>query len=215
MNSELDVSDIAALSPGTAIHAKGKQRVQEILRVATEVLAFEGYSSFTMRYIAGRLEMSLANLQYYFQTKESLFQAVIERMLNQELATARDAVERPGLSHEERFRMFLEYSIKDNETPLIRGFQFELWALATRDPFAAECRDKMTSAYCDFIFKLVAPLTPELSEAEQRTKAALILALLQGLPLIIGDGVNIGSQLVDLEREIFDEAMAILNVAER
>ena len=80
-------------------------------------------------------------------------------------------------------------AIRDNQDPLIRGFQFELWALATRDRFAAKCRDRMTGMYCEFILKLVQPLTPDLPLAQQRQKAAVILALLQGVPLIVGKGV--------------------------
>ena len=205
-----DVSEISALSPGTAIHSKGKQRVQEILNVATEVLAFDGYSAFTMRYIASKLNISLRNLQYYFQTKNSLFQAVVERMINLELKSAQTAIGQSGLTPEERFNSFINYSIRDNETPLIRGFQFELWAMATRHEFAELCRDKTTSAYCDFIFTLVEPLTPNLSTKERKEKSAIILAMLQGIPLIHGKGVNKDLKMKDIEKRVKKEALAIL-----
>lgn len=205
-----DVSDIASLSPGTAIHPKGKQRVQEILDVATEVLAYDGYSAFTMRNIASKLDISLRNLQYYFQTKNSLFQAVVERMINLELKTAQAAIDQSKLTPEERFISFIEYSIRDNETPLIRGFQFELWAMATRDKFAEKCRDNTTSAYCDFIFNLIKPLTPNLSDKVRREKSAIILAMLQGTPLIHGKGVNKDIKMKDLEKRVKKEALAIL-----
>ena len=70
---ELNVSTIAAFAPGTAVHAKGKQRVNDIVHTATRVLAFEGYSNFTMRGIAAKAGIALKNLQYYFPTKDSLF----------------------------------------------------------------------------------------------------------------------------------------------
>lgn len=204
------VSDISALSPGTAIHPKGKQRVQEILNVATEVLAFDGYSAFTMRNIASKLNISLRNLQYYFRTKNNLFQAVVERMINLELKSAQAAVDQPGLTPEERFNSFIDYSIRDNETPLIRGFQFELWAMATRDQFAEKCRDITTSAYCDFIFDLIKPLTPNLSAKERSGKSAIILAMLQGTPLIHGKGINKTLKMKGIEKRVKKEALAIL-----
>ena len=210
LNVKPDTSQISALSPGTAIHPKGKQRVQDILDVATEVLAFDGYSAFTMRNIASKLNISLRNLQYYFQTKNSLFQAVVERMINLELKSAQAAINQPGLKPEERFNAFIDYSIRDNETPLIRGFQFELWAMATRHKFAEICRDKTTTAYCDFIFTLIKPLTPNLSANERRGKAAIILAMLQGTPLIHGKGVNNGLKIKDIEECVKKEALAIL-----
>lgn len=207
---KLDVSAIAVLAPGTAVHAKGRQRVREIIATATAVLAFEGYSAFTMRNVATKLGISLRNLQYYFQTKSDLFRAVVEQMLNSELQSGRVATERADLSPIERFREFIDYSLRDNQDPLIRGFQFELWALATRDPFAAKCRDLMTKTYCDFILKLVQPLTPDLTPAQQRKKAAMILALLQGAPLIVGRGVHASFAAGDLQRSLRDELLAIV-----
>lgn len=205
-------SDIAALTPGTAVHAKGKQRVLEILRIATEVLAFEGYSAFTMRRIAARCGITLHNLQYYFKTKDQLFTAVVEQMQKAELESGRLAVGRPDLSAEDRFKAFIDYSIRDNQEPLIRGFQFELWALATRDPFAARCRDRMTKVYCDFILKLVKPLAPDLPLQEQRKKAAMILALLQGFPLIVGEGVDIQFPTGNLEKRLSEELLDFVRV---
>ena len=41
MNPKTDITNISALSPSTAVYSKGKQRVQDILDAATEVLAFE------------------------------------------------------------------------------------------------------------------------------------------------------------------------------
>ncbi len=207
---ELDVSAIAALSPGTAVHSKGKQRVRNIISTATSVLAFEGYSAFTMRTVAARLGISLRNVQYYFPTKNDLFRAVVEEMLRKEIGSAHLVVLRADLTHVERFKEFVDYSMRDNQDPLIRGFQFELWALATRDSFAAECRDRMTKAYCRFILSLVQPLTPGLTQAEQRKKAAMILALLQGLPLIIGKGVRINFPIGDLQKSLRDEILAIV-----
>ena len=205
-------SKVAALTPGTAVHAKGKQRVQEILGIATEVLAFEGYSEFTMRKIASRCGISLHNLQYYFKTKSQLFTAVVEQMQQAELESGRMVVEQPDLSAEERFRAFVDYSIRDNQEPLIRGFQFELWARATRDPFAAKCRDRMTQVYCDFIMKLVQPLAPDRPLQEQRKKAAMILALLQGFPLIVGKDVDIHFPVGNLEKRLSEVLLQFIRV---
>lgn len=210
VTEKLDVSSIALLAPGTAVHAKGRQRVRQIIATATSVLAFEGYSAFTMRNIAAKLGISLRNLQYYFQTKSDLFQAVVEQMLKNELQSGRLAVNRPELSPVERFKEFVDYSLRDNQDPQVRGFQFELWALATRDPFAAKCRDKMTRTYCDFVLKLVQPLTPDLSLAEQRKKAAMILALLQGAPLVIGTPASF--PIGNLQKTLKDELLAIVRI---
>lgn len=215
MTDEVDVFAIAALSPGTAVHAKGKQRVRDIIKTATSVLAFEGYSAFTMRTIAARLGVSLRNVQYYFPTKDDLFRAVVEEMLRHDIRTALLVVQREELSDVERFKEFVDYSLRVNQGELVRGFQFELWALATRDRFAARCRDRMTKAYCQFILRLVKPLTPHLTLGEQRKKAAMILALLQGLPLIFGKGVRIDFPIGNLQETLRDEVLAVVRQASR
>lgn len=210
MNIQPEPANVSALSPGTAVYPKGRQKLQEILKVATEVLAFEGYSAFTMRNIASRLGITHRNLQYYFKTKSSLFQAVVEHMIELELKTAHEAVDSDYLNPEEKFSAFIRYSFRDNEIPLIRGFQFELWALATRDEFAAECRDRTTNAYCDFIVSLIAPLTPRLSKQERHSKAAIILSLLQGSPLITSLDGNGRQDMEKIEQSFLNEAFAIL-----
>ncbi|HEY8350947.1 MAG TPA: TetR/AcrR family transcriptional regulator [Sphingomonadales bacterium] len=199
--------DIKDLAPGTAVHEKGKRRVQEILQVATEVLAYEGYSNFTMRGIADRLGIKLRNVQYYFKTKENLFQAVIDQRLKRDIETAQQVVNREGLTDEERFLAFVDLSLEENTTPFFRGLQFELWALANHDAFAAQCRDRMTMAYSNFIYELIKPLTAGQSDKVRKEKSVILLAMLQGFPLIEGSDVNIEFNLGNV-RELFrDQAI--------
>lgn len=205
--------DIKDLNPGTAVHEKGKRRVQEILQVATEILAYEGYAKFTMRGIADRLGIKLRNVQYYFKTKENLFQAVIEQRLERDLESARQVVNQEGLSHEERFVAFVDLSLEENITPFFRGLQFELWALANHDAFAAECRDRMTMAYSNFIYELIKPLTKGQSDKVRKEKSVILLSMLQGYPLIEGSDVNIEFNLGNL-RELFrDQAVRFVKAA--
>lgn len=197
-------------SRGSAVYTKGKQRKQQILRIAMDVLAFRGYSQFTMRNIASRAGITLRNLQYYFRTKRDLFRAVVEQMILVELESARNAIASPTMTSEERFRAFIDYSIRDNESPLVSGFQFELWALATRDDFARACSDRMTSVYCEFICDLIEPLTPHLTPRERRNKSAIIQSMLQGAPLISGPHLDPKFRIRNLARKMEMEALHLL-----
>ena len=67
----------------------------------------------------------------------------------------------------------------------------------------------------DLALELVQPLTPGLSLAEQRKKSAMILALLQGLPLLLGKGVRVKFPIGDLHRTLKDEILATLRIAKR
>lgn len=202
-------------SRGSAVYTKGKQRKQQILAIAMDVLAFGGYSRFTMRNIASRAGITLRNLQHYFRTKRDLFRAVVEQMIIVELESARSAIASPTMTPEERFRAFIDYSIKDNESPLVSGFQFELWALATRDDFARECSDRMTSVYCEFICDLIEPLTPHLAPRERRNKSAIIQSMLQGAPLISGPHLDPKFRIRNLAGKMEAEALHLLAPAAR
>ena len=52
------------------------ERKQEILQIAIEIIADEGYSSLTMRSLARASGMKLGALQYHFRTWEALLRAL-------------------------------------------------------------------------------------------------------------------------------------------
>ena len=206
----MDISEIKVLSPGTAVHGKGQKKVKEILEVATNLLAYEGYSRFTMRRIADELGVALRNVQYYFKTKESLFQAVVEQRLIRDLDSARETIQKAGEDAEVRFMAFVDLSLQENSSRYIRGLQFELWALANHDEFAAKCRDHMTSEYSKFIYELIVPLTEGQSEQTRREKSVILLSMLQGFPLIDGSDIHIEFELDDLRQVFRAEALRFI-----
>ncbi|MEX1146969.1 MAG: TetR/AcrR family transcriptional regulator [Sphingomonadales bacterium] len=180
---------VAEASPGK--HQKGKERFAQILETAIDVLAFEGYSKFTMRNVAARSGLSLRNVQHYFPTKDVLFKSAVHQMLSDDSREAGVVIARPSISDKARLEAFIRYSIDINSSPRMRGFQFELWAIATRDAFAAECRDHMTHEYCAFIHDVIKPLTPGLTSPARMRKAGLLLAMLQGMPIVESENVGI------------------------
>jgi AcrR family transcriptional regulator len=54
------------------------QRQQEILQTAIGIIADEGYSSLTMRYLARASGMKLGALQYHFRTWDALIRAMVD-----------------------------------------------------------------------------------------------------------------------------------------
>ena len=211
----LDISQINTLAPGTAVHRKGKKKAEEILAAATNILAFEGYGNFTMRRIAEKVGVRLRNVQYYFSTKDNLLQAVIEERLRHDIESAANVIMQDGLSAEDRFLAFVDLSLEENTTPFIRGLQFELWALANNNALAAKCRDHMTTVYSNFIYELIEPLTINQSDATRRKKAVILLAMLQGFPLIEGSDVNIEYDVGDIRKLFRKEALRFVTSREK
>ncbi len=78
-------------SPGLPARKKGRERRQQIIDAAKEVLMTSGITSLVLRDIAVQLGITHGNLQYYFPTKEDLLVAIFD----QELLTYTDSCTMP------------------------------------------------------------------------------------------------------------------------
>src|SRR5256885_16042384 len=56
---------------------KRQRRINEILRVAAEVLSERGYYNTSLEEIADRLDLAKASLYHYFDSKEALLTACL------------------------------------------------------------------------------------------------------------------------------------------
>lgn len=65
--------------PGT--QARGEDTRRRILETALEIFATEGYEGASTRQLAERAEVNLPAIQYYFGSKEGLFRAVLESII--------------------------------------------------------------------------------------------------------------------------------------
>ncbi|GAA1088083.1 TetR/AcrR family transcriptional regulator [Nocardiopsis composta] len=90
-------------------YEKGEAKRAEILRVALEVFAAEGYRGTSLRKVASACELSLPGLMHYFGSKEELLTQVLRARdeeargrigdggLTDHLQVIRDSAETPGL----------------------------------------------------------------------------------------------------------------------
>ncbi len=68
-------ADLVGLS---RIERKRRRRVNEILRVAAEVVAERGYQSASLDEVADRLDLAKASLYHYFDSKQALVSACLD-----------------------------------------------------------------------------------------------------------------------------------------
>ena len=63
---------------------KSRENVEnEIIEAATKVFIAKGYKGATMRHIALKADINLAMLNYYFRSKDNLFDIIFERAFEQ------------------------------------------------------------------------------------------------------------------------------------
>src|SRR5258708_23007248 len=85
-----DVQNLRRMDvPGSA--DRPKRRKEEILDVATSLFAERGYDGASMNDVAERVGMRKASLFYHFATKDALYEAVLNRLIER-LATPLAAV---------------------------------------------------------------------------------------------------------------------------
>jgi AcrR family transcriptional regulator len=160
---------------------KGIERAQEVLAAARALVVAEGFAGLSMRRVAAEAGMSLSNVQHYFSSKEALTEAVMLGML----AEIQDRVDRIGqlkpASPADRFAQAIDLFLDEVANPQLQALMLECWGLALHQPSAAALMDKMRAREVKTIYQLLDGLMPNVSDAERKTRAELVVAFLQGL----------------------------------
>ncbi len=195
--------------PGTAVQAKGRQRVDEIVDAATAVLVQEGYAQFTTRKIAARVGIRLSNVQYYFPTKHALLQALVERSIEQYYDVLRAKVAAGSKTPKAQLLYTIDYVLASHAKPEITRLFKELWALAAHDKDAAIVMDRFYAQWCEMATALVLELNPKLSRLKAERRAILIIGLVDGHALFSGAGSTPTPALRGIGKEMREAALMI------
>jgi AcrR family transcriptional regulator len=186
-----------------SVTRKGAERIANIIETGVEILRTEGFTALTKRRIAKRLGISDGNVSYYFPTRESLWQGVIEYELKtyyeKHYSNFRESLDDPVGRFEEFVRLwFQEY--EDRE---LRIFFAQLLAFAEVSEFVARQRDEIYQTFYDETESRINAMNPGLSDDELQTRTALVMAMLEGLhavtafkPDLMNSSTNFQEQLV-------------------
>lgn len=178
---------------GTAVLAKGRDRIEKILDAATRLLIDEGYAQLSTRKIAARAGIRPGHLQYYFPTKQAVVRGLLERYL-----------ERATRSFDGRagdLDAVLDGILAEQTTGDSARFFWELWALAARDPAVAEAMRLFYRGYWLNLVTALLAAQPALGRPRAERRAALMVAMLEGLTLF-RSRTDQGLPLPFLEREL-------------
>lgn len=190
--------------PGTAVQAKGQQRVAEILQAARAVLVEDGYAALTTRKVAERVGVRQSNVQYYFPAKVDLVRALFEDSVAR---TARAVAERfaaGAASPEARLLGGIELFLETHDSLEEQRFQRELWALAAHDPDVATVMNQFYRRWVDLTARNLLLINPALDRATAQRRALLIVSVVDGLSLFRGVTALDHPSVRGVERELYD-----------
>ena len=162
--------------------SKGLERAAEILVAARQIFARAGYAKLSMRGVAARVGITLGTVQHYYQTKEALFEAMLQHMLEDMQAAAdKIAAEHAGSSAEGQFRAAMRYFVEEQHDEVFTATFAELRAMAVRDPYAASILETVVIASRKSVGRRIRKLVPTVTARQQHVRSALIIAQLLGL----------------------------------
>jgi len=173
---------------GTAIRAKGRQRVNDILKAARATLVEDGYTQFSLRNIANRAGIHLSNLQYYFPGRGELIHALMESVADDYRAEYRELFQ--GLPDDPalRFEAVIDFHLSDIKDADTRHFFIQFWALLeASDRHTGVLLEQVYAYHINELSGMIARINARLSEGRIRQRATMIAALLEGMMLMIRD----------------------------
>ena len=171
--------------PGT--YAKGRTRAEDVLDAAVAVLIKHGYHNFTLRRVADEAGLRLSNLQHYFPSKDTLVQAMLDRVIDTYL-TRLGRIQSSGLDPEDQFRKIIETLFLDLNTRRTTVFFPELWSLANHNRQVAAYMERMYGRYRELLGASITRINPALDEKQVRQIALFISASIEGHTMFVGHG---------------------------
>jgi AcrR family transcriptional regulator len=163
---------------------KGLGRAHDILHAARALLAADGYAGLSMRRVAAEVGISLSNVQHYYQSKDSLVEALL--LYTMDVFQAKmDGIsaDMVSASRSEQFLSTVDMFLDEITDPVTHAIFFEIWALASRNAFASALMERMLRRERKAIYLLVRGLNPEISDSEYMQRAVLMVAQMEGLML--------------------------------
>ena len=178
----------AGVRQGTATRRAGKITAARIIVAAKEILEQEDVARFTMRNVAERADISLANVQYYYKTREDLIEALFVELEKIYQQAYDDHLSTVGSSPTERFKAVLDINFNEITSSKTRRFFVQLWAvIGSLDDFSGA---KFGQLYAIDIAQLsfhIKALVPDESQVEVTRRATLLAAVIEGLMIVGGE----------------------------
>lgn len=157
-----------------------EERRQDFIEATIRVIAEHGIANATTRRIAAAADSPLASLHYVFHTKEDLFYAVYESLINmpqQSLQAPANAL--PAESVEEMLRQLVKWFIAHPERAITQ-FELFFWNLRNDPEMAAKIYTVSIEATQQAIQKATGDA---LDQAARTTVSRLLINLFDGLLL--------------------------------
>jgi AcrR family transcriptional regulator len=158
-----------------------------IVLAARELLMNEGYAQFSMRNVAARTGVHLANVQYYFKTREDLVRALLDDTGARYRASYDEMRAKSPTDRVARFQQVVDFHLKDIATWETRRYFIQLWALLTEiDGHSGSLMNDLYAIDIQQLSECITDLAPDTDAAEVRRRASVMAAMIEGMVVVRG-----------------------------
>lgn len=160
-----------------------KQRREEILKTAIELIADEGYASLSMRALAREVGLKLASLQYHFKSSDELLKAIVNHVAEAYEKSFSVLNERKGSVG---VREIVAFCLDDDTEMggLSDRLWPQLWAMQQVEPLVSDLVEDIYSTYLDVLEQALI----RQGSTAPRTESLLLMSMLEGSTLFMGQG---------------------------
>ena len=177
---------------------RGVARREALLDAVLRIVAEAGVDAITHRRVAEVAGLPLASTTYWFQSKEHLLTAALERAADRDIERLHGFLGEAPEPAPDPLQLAVGAVLGPNDsTPTSRGWLLATYALlleAARRPALREVTERWTDAYLEAL----PPLLAAAGSRDPRADAGLLLAAADGLlvdQLASGDTSDLGPQL--------------------
>jgi AcrR family transcriptional regulator len=165
----------------------GNDTAARIVLAARELLMTQGYAQFSMRNVAARAGLHLANVQYYYKTREDLVEALLDDTGERYRSSYEELRAKAPTDREARFKAVVEFNLKDVATSETRRYFIQLWALLTEiDGRVGHLMNDLYAIDIQQLSDCIADLVPDTDAAEVRRRASILAAMIEGMVVVRG-----------------------------
>lgn len=188
------------------MNSQSPSRKEMILEMARAILIEEGHHRLTMRRLSEKVDIKLASLQYHYPTKNALIGTLIKTSVTTYHTIMLDLI-RSIRAKEEVEAVGRLFEIYQDE--MASGVFEQLWALSVQDVDLKKQYDQLYADFWDRVTEEMGQFDPQASVQDCRTRAVMVIALLDGLETFVG-GATLAPKLpADLAAKIIMQIRAI------
>lgn len=192
-----------------------KAKASEILVAAEAVLLEEGYGGLTIQKVTEKAKVSNGHLQYYFPSKDELFDCLLEKLSEDYvLVWQEEGFSSKQSDPEKRFSKFVHFHIDSTRSSDLNKWAWDMWSLSSRMENVAHYVYRFHKTIADEAAKIIGAIAPKLTSDQCDEFATMLVANLEGMTLFLDKSRPQMAYLDNVGDTISDQYIKMIKAAE-